>query len=213
MSLETISQIIAVIAPISTTILIPIVVIMKNFYDIGIGNKTQSKENYKFIKDFVEDRKNNPDLHPLVVERGYQIITGLKTVNIDELDYVLSLRNPDKRLKNYLSGKEYLDTVLDSYGNFKFTLKKKKKRDSNSSPYKWRKRIYFVLYMFFAFVSFAPLFIPPNFGIILTLFCTPYAWWFLDRFCRISSAERLVKNQQKHRSNIHLPSNNSHVLK
>ncbi len=181
------------------------------FHKIRIDKRSQLREECKFIKDFLEEVKNNPSLHPLVLEKGYQAIAGTTTVSTEEMTYILSLKNPGKCLNDYLDGKEYLNK-LDIHSDSKFTFKKQ-----YSAPWsrKWQKRLYFTLYFISIGLAMSPLFIPQSFRLLIITIPVyiSCALWFLDRAGRISSAERLVKNQQKYLSHIQLPSNNSYMRK
>ena len=159
----------------------------------------------------MEEAKNNPNLHPFALEKGYQAIAGTTRVSTEEMTYLLSLKNPSQCLKDYLDGKEYLNK-LDTSSDSKFTFKKE-----YSAPWfrKWLNRLYFIGFFGSFCLALAPVFIPQYFRLlIITMPVFGYlAFWCLDTNGKISSAERLVKNQQKYLSHIQLPSNNSSIRK
>ena len=181
------------------------------FYRIRTTKRSQLREEYKFAKDFLEEYENNRNLHPFAIEKGYEAIAGNRSVRTEEIVYILSLKNPSQCLNDYLKGKKYLGK-LDTYNDFKLDFSKKY---STSWSRKWRKTLYFTLYFFCSFLALAPLFLTRSFPLlIITIvvygFC---ALWCLESAGRISDAERLVKNQQKHSSTIYSPSNNPYTLK
>ncbi len=92
MEIETIIKILSV------TIAIPGA--SKIIYDISTGSKSQLREEYKFAKEFTEEIKNNPTLHPFAVEKGYHAIAGSTTLGSQEVAYLLSLKNPGQCLRN-----------------------------------------------------------------------------------------------------------------
>ncbi len=203
MQLETILKIL--------TTIVASLGVKKIFYDIKTGKKSQLREEYKFSKEFLEEAKNNPTLHSFALEKGYQAIAGTTTVSTEEISYLLSLKNPSQCLKDYLDGKEYLNK-LDIHSDCKFTFKKE-----YSAPWfrKWLNRLDFIVFFGSFCLALAPVFIPQYFRLLIITvpvfgFC---AFWGLDTNGRISSAERLVKNQQKYLSQIQLPSNNSYIRK
>ncbi len=183
----------------------------KFFYEIRTGIKLRLREDYKFSRDFLKERQENPNLHPFVVEKGYQAIAGSRRVDPEEIAYILSLKNPSQCLNDYLKGKKYLNK-LDVRNDLKFNFKKKY---STSWSRRWRKSLYFILYFIFFFIALILLFFNQSFSfkIIAIALCFPLAIWYLEQAGRISDAERLVKNQQKHLSTIHLSLNNSYTRK
>ncbi len=193
------------------TAIFAIVGVGKTFYEMRTGNRSRLREEYKFAKDFLEELNNNPNLHPFALEKGYQAIAGTTIVSTEEMNYLLSLKNPSKCLKDYLDGKEYLNK-LDAHSDCKFNFKKKY---STFWSRRWRKSLYFIVYFVSFCLAIAPFFLPQSFHLlIITMtvygFC---AFCFLDRAGKISSAERLINNQQKYLSHIQLPSNNSYMRK
>lgn len=181
----------------------------KTFYEMRTGNKSRLREEYKFARDFLEEIKSNSNLHLFALEKGYQAIAGTKTVNIEEIAYLLSLKNPDKCLNDYLLGRKYFKN-LDTHNDFKLQFSDKY---SNTWSRKWRKGLYLTFYLVFSCIALAPLIIPQYLPFRLLIITMPVygvcAFFFIDKFSRICRAEQLVKNQQKHLSNIHLSSNNS----
>jgi hypothetical protein len=194
MQFETIVKIISAIVAVAG--------VGKIIYDVTTGNKSRLREDYKFAKEFLEDLKNNPDLHPFAVEKGYQAIAGSKFISTEEVSYLLSLKNPNKCLNDYLLSRKYLQR-LDTNGDLALAFSNK-----YSSPLSrnLRKSIFFALYVCFALISILPIFVPQYFRfIIITL---PgfgyYAFVYLDMYIRIYRGEQLVKNQQRHTSTLHL---------
>jgi hypothetical protein len=194
MQFETIVKIISAIVAVAG--------VGKIIYDVTTGNKSRLREDYKFAKEFLEDLKNNPDLHPFAVEKGYQAIAGSKFISAEEVSYLLSLKNPNKCLNDYLLSRKYLQK-LDTNGDLYLAFSNK-----YSSPLSrnLRKGVFFTLYVCFALISIVPIFVPQYFRfIVITL---PgfgyYAFASLDVYIRIYRGEQLVKNQQKHTSTLHL---------
>lgn len=195
MELETIIKIIGAIAAIFGA--------GKIIYEITIGRKSRLREEYKFAKEFLEDLKNNPTLHPFVVEKGYYAIAGSTIFKAEVIAYILSLKNPVKCLNDYVLSKEYLQTIKTN-GDIHLAF---------SKQYSWGwfrcliKGIYFFLYIFCAVMAIIPIFLPKPLIFILT--STPaFGYWaviVLNWYIRIDRGEKLVKHQQRHTQMILLP--------
>lgn len=96
----------------------------KIIYDVTTGKKSRLREDYKFAKEFLEDLKNNPDIHPFAVERGYQAIAGSTSISSEKIAYLLSLKNPGKCLNDYVLSKNYLQ-LLSTNGDLCLTFAEK----------------------------------------------------------------------------------------
>lgn len=177
-------------------------------YEVTVGKKSRLREDYKFAKEFLNDLKVNPDLHPFAIEKGYQAIAGSTVLKSEEIAYLLSLENPGKCLKDYVLSKNYLQH-LNTSGDLQLSFSEK-----YAAPWarKWRKAWYLTLYFGLAFASLSPLFFVER-GItkpvqLLTLLAFTisifgfYAWESLKSFARIYRGEKLVQNQSKHTRKI-----------
>ncbi|MEM9155811.1 MAG: hypothetical protein AAGB13_12395 [Cyanobacteria bacterium P01_F01_bin.33] len=176
----------------------------KIIYEITTGKRSRLREDYKFAKDFLEELRENPDLHPFAVEKGYQAIAGSTTISTDEIAYILSLKNPARCLNDYLLSKKYL-YKLETHGYLRLEFSKKYASDWSR---KWRKILNLLLYFFFSFCAIAPILMPEYIRLIVVTLpgFGYYAFVSLDTYIRIKIGEKLVKNQQRYTSNLHLPS-------
>ncbi|PSB27119.1 hypothetical protein [Chlorogloea sp. CCALA 695] len=179
----------------------------KIIYDITTGKKSRLREDYKFAKEFLEDLKNNPDLHPFAVEKGYHAIAGSTIVSSKEIAYILSLKNSGKCLNDYVLSRKYLQT-LDTKGDLRLAFSKK----YSSAWSRWlRKGIYFFLYIFCACVAIIPIFFP-KYLTVLIITTLVFGYWAviaLNSYVRIYRGEQLVKHQQRHTQMILLPNRNT----
>lgn len=179
----------------------------KIIYDITTGRKSRLREEYKFAKEVLDDLKNNPDLHPFVVEKGYHAIAGSTIFSSEDIAYILSLKNPGKCLNDYVLSKEYLQT-LKTNGDLRLAFSKK----YSSYWSRWlRKKIYLILYIVCAGMAIIPIFLPKSLSLIVT--STPaFGYWAviaLNSYIRIDRGEKLVKHQQRHTQMILLPNSNT----
>ena len=136
--------------------------VYKNSFDISIGKQSQRREEYKFAKDFLEEVKSKPDMHPFAREKGYKAIApdkqpgvGLRDkLGAKEIEYLLSLKKSELALQNYILGRHYLENIFDNETP-KIAFKKQYEDCSSRGL---RKNIFFALYWLFAFLAFAPIF-------------------------------------------------------
>jgi len=196
-----------------STLLVGTIGIAKIFYEILIGKRNRMREEYKFAKDFLDELEASKNIHPFVREKGYQAIAGDNQLGSDEIEYLLSLQQPDLALRDYVLGRKYLQH-LPNVGNREIAFKKEYQRV-------WYRRLltalYFGLYAILVFLAFAPLLFskflfkdPTKITLSAILMCflvfVPYAWFALKAVTRIVRAEKLVNRQQKHSQTILLPS-------
>lgn len=184
----------------------------KIFYEIKIERKSRLREDYRFAKDFLEDIKNNPNLHPFAVEKGYHAIAGSVYLKSEEVAYILSLKNPGKCLNDYVFSKKYLK-LIDTDGNFCLKF-----YDKYSSPWfrRLRKAFYLFLYFVFAFIALSPFVISSILEIMLFITLPVFGYFalsFLNSFIQIGLAEKLINNQNRHTQKILLSTENFSSLK
>lgn len=182
----------------------------KLFYDLAIGKRTRMRDEYKFAKEYLEDQSKNPNMHPFLRELGCRALAGDERLTAEEVEYLLSLANPDRALKDYVMGRPYL-AHLSTAGNLKVNFKEKFR---NAFPRKWRQFSFLLLYVLFATLASGP-FVFSRFlfkdihemllvsGLTAVVF-GPYAWYALKAAARIHRAERLVENQAHHTQRISL---------
>ncbi len=176
----------------------------KIIYDIRTVRKSRLQEDYKFAKQFLEEIRTNPNLHPFAIEKGYQAIAGSVLLSSEEIAYLLSLKNPVQCLNDYLLSKKCLQ-ALEMNGDLRLTYKKKYLSPKSR---KLRKRMFFFVYMICLFLMFSPFFVP-QYPILLFITIPAfgyYAWLALDAHFKIVRAEHLVGNQEKHTQLFKLPS-------
>jgi hypothetical protein len=204
MEFEIILKIIGAIVAVSST--------GKIFYDVTTGRKSRLREDYKFAKEFLEDIKNNPDLHPFAVEKGYHAIAGSVALKSEEVAYLLSLKNPGKCLNDYVLSRKYL-RAINIDGDFRLEFSKKY---SSLLSRRIRKIFYISLYAIFGIIALAPIFAPSKFAILFFITLPGfgyYALFFLNLYIQIYRGEQLVNNQKRHTQKILLPTGNFPSLK
>lgn len=166
------------------------------------------REEYRFAKDFLADLRTQEDMHPFQRQKGFQAIAGDATLSAGEIEYLLTLHDSARALKDYVLGRQYLKHFATASGA---QIAFASKYDA-SWPRLWRKVGYFVLYFSFFTGAFSPMLLPAlkvlPAGQALSLFFFTFLLFFpaavlaLIAGVRIARAEVLVKNQHKHSRGI-----------
>lgn len=184
-------------------LLVGMVAAAKGLFDLSIGKKSKLREEYKFAKDFLKDVDTLSKMHPYLKDKGYQAIAGDEEITAEEVEYLLSLRNPEQAVKDYVMGKIYLEhlSVLE---DLQVSFKKKYKTKWSRL---WRMCFYFACYITCVLAATAPWifssFLHLNLNqLIFTFLVTavifgPYAWLSFRSAQKISKASRLVRRQFK----------------
>lgn len=159
------------------------------------------REEYKFARSFLDDVERNPAMHPFLKAKGYQAIAGDANLATSEIEYLLTLHDSPRALKDYALGKPYLQHFATA-GKVQISYRPKYRGGWART---WRKSWYFALYLLFVLAAFAPLLLPAFKALpparALTLFAftllvfVPPGFLALRSGVRIARAEALVKYQ------------------
>jgi hypothetical protein len=197
------------------TALLGIIGVAKIIYEVSSGSKLRLREEYRFAKEFLKDLQQDKDIHPLTIEKGYYAIAGTNSINSKEIEYILTLENPDRCLKDYALSRQYLEHLKTS-GNLQIDFAKKYK--SNWSR-RWRKTLHVAIYFLGSciavspFILFKPLALESKQFLALIAITLPTFGFFaaesLRSFIKIHRGELLVKNQNKHTKRILINSFNN----
>ena len=183
-----------------------IIGIGKIYYEILMGKHTRMRDEYKFAKEFFGDMEANQKLHPFVAEKGYQAISGNKSITLSEMEYLMSLQEPDLALRDYVLGIKYLKHV-QAEGNRQIIYNQKRYQ---KVWYRWiLKTLYIVFYFALAFLAMAPLLFPKllfkdpakiSLGAIVMWVSVSglYTWASIHALARVVRAEKLVLRQRKY---------------
>jgi hypothetical protein len=186
------------------TVIFGIIGAAKIIFDLSSGSKIKLREDYRFAKEFLKDLIQEPKLHPLAIEKGYYAIAGTASIKSKEIEYILSLENPDRCLKDYTLSRKYLEHLGENESTkIDFAIKYKK-----SWARTWRKIIYVTMYVLGGFAAMSPFLLQQFLNIetkqvlVFSALTIPifglFAFDSLRSFIKIYSAESLVKNQNKH---------------
>ncbi|MFL6697459.1 MAG: hypothetical protein ACJ8GJ_09855 [Vitreoscilla sp.] len=187
----------------------------KLFLELSTMQHGRRREEYKFAKEFLDAIEAKPNMHPLLKTKGYRAIAGDNTLAPNEIEYLISLEDPDQTLRDYVRGRKYLThdpRLTDKEVAFKPKYAPRFAR-------RWRIAVYFVSYAVSAFIAFAPLWfgkywfksVPQMLTVFLvsaTIFGF-FAWQSLSAAVAIDRAAKLVERQARHRQRIILAGTNS----
>lgn len=186
------------------TVIFGIIGAAKIIFDLSAGSKAKLRDEYRFAKEFLNDLTQEPKLHPLAIEKGYYAIAGTVTIKSKEIEYILSLENPDRCLKDYTLSRKYLEHLGDNE-NTKIDFAKKYKKPWART---WRKAAYIIIYVLGGFAAMSPFLLQKFLStdtkqvLVFSALTIPtfgfFAFDSLRSFIKIYSAESLVKNQNKH---------------
>ena len=165
------------------------------------GRHGSLRDEYRFARDFLQDLKANPGMHPFLKQKGLQAIAGDTSLSTSEVEYILGLRDSPQALKDYVLGRPYLDHLATAGAKqiaFKGNYSKLWSR-------RWRKALYLLLYTILYLAAVAPLLllsfkvVQPGqaalaFACSLVVFLPP-AFLALRAGVRIARAEELVRSQ------------------
>jgi len=118
------------------------VVAGKVIIELSAGSKARRKDDYRFAKEFLNDL-NSDNLHPLAVERGFYAIAGTGDVKANDIEFLLSLEEPQRRLKDYVFSRNIVEL---NEVNHKFEFKKKYRSDFSRRWRKWRSLLLYLLF-------------------------------------------------------------------
>lgn len=167
--------------------------------------KSTAREEYQFTKDFLDSVAINPDMHPLVRDRGYRALAGDKQMPVKEVEYVISLIDPDTSLRRYTRARDYLQfeecgSRIDYAPKYKKTAKRTR-----------LKTYYLTSYLITAMIALSPfpltmqlslnleeflgliIFTLPAFGLIAVYSALEYR--------KIKTAEKFMTEQRPSSSN------------
>lgn len=162
------------------------------------GRHGHLREEYRFAQEFLSDVAENPKMHPFLLQKGYQAIAGDTRLSAAEIEYLLTLQDAPRALRDFILGRPYLDYMATLSGA-KIVLKSRFQR---RWPRWWRKGMYIVLYVGCYSLGVSPIYLAEA-GQVLPMFaltgsvCFPAGYLALKAGVRIARAEILVQNQHK----------------
>lgn len=166
------------------------------------GKTSQMREEFRFANEFLSAVSGRNALHPYALVKGYQALAGSTRVTIAEVEYLLSLEDFPNRLKDFVLGYSYVQHLITD-GNSEISFRSK---FMPKWPRLWRKAIYFLGYIVFAFAALSPfLFAKPlslSFWVVGSFLALTlptlgvYAVLSLMAALKLAGAERLVKLQR-----------------
>lgn len=190
------------------SIIVGAIAIRKALADIVRGRHGDLREEYKFARDFIHEMNLNPKMHPFLRQKGYQAIAGDARLSAGEIEYLLTLHHPARAIRDYVFGKFYLEHLATATNRQIVFKKKYRSRWKRFS----RKILFMGLYLLCFCFAFAPVALPLfnkfSSAQLLTAFVftailfLPASFMALIEGIRVTTAEILVRNQQKHSQDL-----------
>lgn len=81
----------------------------KLYLETLFASRNRAREDYKFAKEYLNDLHDEKPLHPFLRQKACQVLTGDRDTRARDVEYVLSLPDPDIALQLYVRGKSYLE--------------------------------------------------------------------------------------------------------
>lgn len=172
-----------------------------SFRQFSLGAKTAYREEYKFAKSFFDDLKASPHMHKYALHKGYQAVSGNRSLPTVVLEFLMQTQDPVKAVNNYASSKSYIEHVFAN-GNFVLQFRK----DFRFSTVRRRKfwlffyasiSILFYLLLFSPLFAFNFKFISSGIAIALASFTVPCGiigtFTFVLEFIKLHNAISLLK--------------------
>jgi hypothetical protein len=171
----------------------------KLYLDTLFASRNRAREDYKFAKEYLNDLHGEKPLHPYLRQKACQVLTGARDVRARDIEYVISLVDPDIALQLYVRGKNYLELEQDVIGP-RMTFKEPYRAKSARTRIK---AVHFVLYAIPIFsVNLAPRLLDTldfdgktraTIGLAWFLVALCTSGYILYRSKRLTFAEKLVK--------------------
>jgi hypothetical protein len=177
--------------------------------ELSSTKTSKLREEYKFAKEFLEYKANKDGkAHPYIWEKGLQALAGTNKIKPEEVEYILSLKNPSQCLKDFVLARRYLEDI-ETTGDLKLSFKKKYKADASR---KWRKLYYVIQYFITALFALSPISIATFLNwefkdFLLAISITLPIFGFvaynsLIAHVSITRGEHLVKSQSSHTKRV-----------
>lgn len=121
----------------------------KIYYDLSAGRVTRMRDQYRFAKEYFLDRNSGDVNHPFLWEKGLKAIVGDESLDAEDIEYLLKLKNPVRAVSLYSLGKDYLQLRKSDGGD---AVEFRRHYRSGWSR-GWRKWTYSALYGLFVVVA------------------------------------------------------------
>jgi hypothetical protein len=126
------------------------------YSQLARSRKTTLRDEYRFAKEFMNDLKSDKLITTYLKDKGYEALIGITSLTTREIEFLLSLPEPARSLREFVSGRKYLEHVPTA-GEKPLMLKKRYRK-----PSALRRRGLFFMILFAVFYTFIwlPIFLP-----------------------------------------------------
>lgn len=165
------------------------------------GKGRNLRDEYRFAREFFEELEQKPLMHNFLKQKGYQAIAGGASLSAEEIEYLLTLNDSVKSIRDYVFGRPYVEYLRTSIGTKIVYKNKYRSRQSRLLRKFW----FFALYLLCYFLWTAPVFlfisnrmaVAQAFTLFIytTIIFLPMAYFSLRSGLRVGRAEMLINSQ------------------
>ncbi len=83
---------------------------LKLIYDWAASPRGRLREHHNFAREFLQELETNPNMHPYLVESGFQAVAGTRYITASEARYIIGLE-PAITLSDYVFARPCLHVV------------------------------------------------------------------------------------------------------
>lgn len=170
--------------------------------ELQLLSRTKYQDRYRFSKDFLSEYYSGTPMHPRLRQLGFFAIAGTDKVSVQDMEYLLRLKDSEKATQRFVAGLRYLQLVKLN-GNKRIDFKPWVNRA-------WLRKaltfvgvsLYFVLWIFawLPLLSLALMdkpFLPWEMALICIILSLPCAFVVLFATNNLGIAEKLVQTQER----------------
>lgn len=115
--------------------------------DLVRARRATIREEYHFAKEFFADLRSKEPIHPYVREKGFEALADGRPLTAREIEYLLNMPEPARSLREYATGKKYLEHAATA-GDRQILVRKRYRRS-------WVLQALLWLYLLFFFSAYA----------------------------------------------------------
>ena len=172
--------------------------------ELARARRATLREEYRFAKEFLSDLKSKEPIHVYLKDKGYEALGGDKSLATREIEYLMSLPEPARALREYANGRKYIEHVATA-GDRQLLLRRPYRRFVSLRSLIW---LYLALFLLAYTAAWSPLVfseVPRALGFRITvalpftlLTFGPISYWFFRQGSRVSDAWSLLRRTGVH---------------
>lgn len=146
--------------------------------EITRARRTSVRDDYRFAKEFLTDLRAKEPMHTYLRDKGYEALVSGSPLSTREIEYLLSLPEPVRSLREYASGRKYLQHASTA-GTKQLLIKKQYRKSWVLNALLW---VYLLLFLGAYTAAWSPLLFATisqqlGLGTVSALAVTLLAFW------------------------------------